>query len=256
MKLRDAFWLGSKLHYVRRCEHIKPHVKGEDYLLQNLRTIESALKEHGLNHQVKNEIAQWIEKLDKKYGEKKSIDDDDATALHADCTRWERLISRLLFARPVLELTRIGTLNQQALIETSEGNPSAFFDEKTWSALSKIEKSDLSDAAKCLLAGISTPAAMVALRGAEATVKKYYGFKVGKPARKKQWGPMVEELESRAKELKVKKTFLGYLDYVRDAKRNFAEHPNTIFEQREAELIFMQVLNLVHDTYLEMSRAY
>ena len=66
---------------------------------------------------------------------------------------------------------------------------------------------------------------------------------------------MVEELESRAKELKIRHTFLGYLDYIRDAKRNFAEHPNKIFDQREAELIFMQVLNLVQDTYTEILQA-
>ena len=252
MDLRDAFEMGHRLQYIRRSEWLEPNVKGEYLLLDNLKRFESLLKENDLNHDVQDDISKWIKKLDKNYEEEQEITKDDARRLSRKAREWQVLVSRLLGERRVLELIRIGALNQEALLALSKGEPSAFVDEETWNSLSDIEKSDFSDAAKCLLAGIPTPAVMVALRGAEATVKNYYKFKTGKSSKKKTWGPMVEELQSRAKELKIQGTFLGYLDYIRDAKRNFAEHPNKIFGQREAELIFMEVVNLVQDTYAEV----
>lgn len=255
MNLHDAFFVGIIIQYLKRTKVIKPTVKGENLLLESLRWLESSVKQNDLDHELQPEISSWVKTLEKKYGEDQKIKGDDAWKLARDADRWRDLLARLLLERRVLELTRTGALNQKALLDISIGEPSAFFDEETWNALSAIEKSDFSDAAKCLLASIPTPAAMVALRGAEATVKKYYEFKIGEPAKRKVWGRIVKELESRAEELNIRGTFLGYLDYIRDAKRNFAEHPNKIFGQREAELIFMQVLNLVQDTYEEILQS-
>ena len=252
MNLDDVYWIGEIIQYIKRIRMTKPTVKGENLLLEALRRLESYLKGNDLNHGLQFEVSQWAKKLDKNYKEDQKIADDDGMKLYRDASEWGAVINRLLIERRVLELIRTGALNQKALLDLSKGETNAFFDEKTWNALSDIEKSDFSDAAKCLLTGTPTPAVMVALRGAEATVKKYYEFKIGEPPKKKVWGKMVKELESRAMELKIQDTFLGYLDYIRDAKRNFAEHPNKIFGQREAELIFMEVLNLVQDTYAEI----
>ena len=255
MDLYDAFAIGIRLEYIVRSRSLRQTVKGEYLLLEALQKIETTLKENGMNHYLQNAISRWIKKLDKNYEEKQQITESDAIDLSQDARDWQLLIFRLMMERPVLELTRTGALNQKALLDASTGKPSAFFEEKTWNTLSDIEKSDFADAAKCLLTNTPTPAVMVALRGSEATIKKYYKFKTGKSAKKKTWGPIVDELESRAKELKIRKTFLGYIDYIRDAKRNFAEHPNKIFGQREAELIFMEVINLVQDTYTEILQA-
>lgn len=255
MDLNEAFNVGNLLQYIRRANLIKPNVKGDRLLLEALKWLESSVKQNDLDHDLQPQISGWVKKLEKKYGEDQKITDDDAIKLSRDASRWRDLLPRLLMERRVLELTRTGALNQKALLDISIGKPSAFFDERTWNALSDIEKSDFSDTARCLLSGIPTPAAMVALRGAEATVKKYYEFKIGEPAKKKVWGKIVKELESTAEKSGVRGTFLGYLDYIRDAKRNFTEHPNKIFSQKEAELIFMQVLNLVQDTYEEILQS-
>ena len=247
--------MGYGLQYIKRSLSIKPNVKGENFLLESFRRLESHLKECDLNHNLQAEISQWIEKLDKNYEENKKITNDDAETLFREAIKWAETISRLLQERRVLELTRTGALNQKALLDAAVGEPSAFFEEKTWNALSDIEKSDFSNAAKCLLASIPTPAVMVALRGAEATIKKYYEFKTSDSAKEKMWGSVIKELKRCATELNIEDTFIGYLDYIRDAKRNFAEHPNKIFDQREAELIFMEVVNLVQDTYAEILEA-
>jgi len=208
-----------------------------------------------LDPDFEGEISGWAKKLDENYDKDLRITDDEALKLFQDATKWEDLINRFLLERPVFELIRSGALNQKALLALSEGKPNAFIDDKTWNALSEIEKNDFSNSAKCLVVGIPTPAAMVVLRGAEATVKKYYEFKTGSSAEKKTWGSIVRELKSRAKELRIQETFLGYLDYIRDAKRNFAAHPNKVFGQRQAEFIFMEVINLVQDTYAEILEA-
>ena len=252
MDIDDIYWIGQIIQYVKRIRVTKPTVKGENHLLYILKRLESYLEKNELNHDLQLEVSQWVKKLDKNYKENQKLTDGDTMRLYRDAFEWGAVINRLLIERRVLELIRTGALNQKALLDLSKREPSAFFEEKTWNALSDIEKSDFSDGAKCLLTGTPTPAVMVALRGAEATVKKYYEFKIGAPPKKKVWGKMVRELESRADDLKIQDTFLGYLDYIREAKRNFAEHPNKIFCQREAELVFMEVLNLVQDTYAEI----
>ena len=186
MELLDAFSLGASIEYAKRSRWIKPYVKGEDYLLDDLKRLKSKLEKHDMNHRLISETSEWIKKLEKNYKEKQYVTETDAINLSLDASSWDDLAGRLLLERPVLELIKTGALNQKALLDTSKGEPSAFFEEKTWNGLSRIEKSDFSNAAKCLLAGIPTPAAMVALRGAEATVKKYHEFKIGKPSKRKR----------------------------------------------------------------------
>ena len=243
--------MGLVIQYIKRCPQLRQYVKGENFLIDNLGFLKSYIEKLDINGGISFEVSNWIKTLE-KYKEKVQIDSRDATLLNESAGNWLSMINRTLVERKVIELIKTGALNQKALLDTASGEPSAFFDEKIWNALSTIEKNDFSDAARCLLSAISTPAAMIALRGAEATVKKYCEFKTCNSAEKKMWKPIVDELKKRAVEFKIKDSFLGYLDYIRDAKRNFAAHPNKVFNQREAELIFMQVINLVQDTYEEI----
>ncbi len=250
--MNDVFWIGMDVQYVRLCNSVKPYVKGETWLLSTLERLKRRVEECRLNSEVQQEVAAWIKKLSKNYKDKEEIRPKDMEQLNKDGDRWRDLLQEELLERILFEFLPSGALNQTELQKTSEGEPSAFFEEKIWNALSQIEKSDFSNSATCLLCGLPTPAVMVALRGTEATVKKYYEHKTGDNAQEKMWGPMIEELKRRSEELKIRATFLGYLDYIRDAKRNFAEHPNKIYDQRDAELLFMETVNLVQDTYTEM----
>ncbi len=118
--------------------------------------------------------------------------------------------------------------------------------------MTDIEKNDLSDAAKCLLLGTATPSVMVALRGAEASIRNFYHNKTKMEPCEKTWRQLTQELKEKAKDLSIKDTFIGYLDYIGDAKRNFAQHPNKIYSLREAVMIFMQVASLIEDIYLQI----
>lgn len=252
MRMYEVFRLGMNVQYVRLCAIGKPYVKGEYWLLESLERLKGEVEECKLNSKVQQEVSAWIKKLSKDYKNKEEIRPKDREQLAKDGDRWRDLLHKELLERVLFEFLPSGALNQKELQKTSEGEPSVFFEEKIWNVLSQIEKSDFSNSAKCLLCGLPTPAVMVALRGTEATVKKYYEHKTGDNAQEKLWGPMIEELRKRSEELKIRATFLGYLDYIRDAKRNFAEHPNKIYDQRDAELLFMETVNLVQDTYAEM----
>lgn len=252
LRMYDIFWIGCNVQYARLCQRLNPPVRGENFLLDALEGMKRRLEEFEINSGMQGEVSEWIQKLRKSYGDKAKLRPMDASQLSEDADRWRDLLNRELIGRVIFEFLRSGALNQEALLATSEGKPSAFFEEVIWNALSDIEKNDFSNSAKCLLVGLPTPSVMVALRGAKATMKKYYEHKTGESAKEKVWGSIIRELKQRSEELKIRDTFLGYLDYIRDAKRNFAEHPNKIYDQREAEFIFMEAVNLVKDTYADM----
>lgn len=143
-------------------------------------------------------------------------------------------------------------LNPIELKKVAEQKPSEFITSEIWEKMSEIEKSDISDAAKCLLMGTATPSVMVALRGAEASLRTYYSRKTGINPSEKTWRQLTKELKEKAGNLGLKDAFIGYLDYIGDTKRNFAQHPNMIYSLREAVMIFMQVLTFVEDIYREI----
>lgn len=112
-----------------------------------------------------------------------------------------------------------------------------------------MAKSDFSDAAKCLLLGAATPASMITLRAAEDIVRRYYQYKTQQDFIGKAWGTITKELKTAPN---VNMDLLQYLDYIRITKRNFTQHPDKIYTQREAERIFMEILSAAHDIYSDM----
>ena len=128
---------------------------------------------------------------------------------------------------------------------------SAFFNNVIWTQLYEISKNDFSDAAKCLLLGAATPAAMITLRGAEEIVRQYYHYKTGKDYTEKPWGTITKELRGQKN---VNQDLLQYLDYIRKTKRNLTQHLEKIYTQREAERIFMEILSAAHDIHSDMQR--
>lgn len=162
--------------------------------------------------------------------------------------KWDNLVRRELLSRQCIEFQQ-GSLNQKALVLMATGKPNSIFNKSIWKELPEITRSDFSEAAKCLLVGASTPAAMVALRGIEAMVRKYYSVKTRTNAEKKNWAKIVEELKGLPD---ANQRLLGFIDYVRSEKRNVAQHPARIFSPEEAERIFMTIVTATHDIYGEI----
>jgi hypothetical protein len=247
----ELFELGIVSEFVRQSD-VGHEVKGKGWLIDMLHGFSNLLTVCDIEDESIFEGAQeWIRKLDRTYKRGQKIKKQDGKGLSEEADRWQDLIYKELCARPCIEFQK-GALNQKALVLTSEGKPSRVFDKKVWKDLPEIAKSDFSDAAKCLLVEASTPATMVALRGMEAVVREYYTLKTKKAPQKKNLGTIINELHKMAE---VNKKLLGYLDYIRSEKRNIAQHPDRIFTQREAERIFMEIVNATHDIYGEITRS-
>lgn len=255
MDLYDAFFLGGDIEYIKNVKDLEEEIVKVRKktkllsLLSILRRISRDLIEYDINDQMQEIVSDWITKFEREYKAGQKIKEADAEELSEDGDKLEGMISRELYNRPIVELTRKGALSQRALLATSDGLPSAIFNKKIWEKLSSIAKSDFSDAAKCLLVEASTPATMVALRGLEAVIRDYYSFKKGQECGKKALGVIIRELRSLPD---ANTKLLGYIDYLRSEKRNLAQHPDKTFTQREAERIFMEIINAVHDISLEM----
>lgn len=255
MDLYGAFFLGGDIEYIKNVQEIKPIVKERKEtkdvkLLNILRRIRITFIEDEINSELQNAIHRWIKKFETEYKAGEELKEADAKELSEEADRLEQMICRELIARPIVEFTRKGVFNQKVLLTTSRGLPSSIFDKKIWEELPSIAKSDFSDAAKCLLIEASTPAAMVALRGMEAVAREYYNFKKEQKCGKKALGVITGELRSLPN---ANMKLLNYIDYLRSEKRNLAQHPDKSFTQREAERIFMEIINVVHDIYLEIT---
>ena len=140
---------------------------------------------------------------------------------------WTSLIESHLRKRRILEPSKPGSLGQEQLYEVSKGNAAIFFGNMWW-RMSDIEKNDFMEAARCLLMQSWTAAAMIALRGLEGILRKYYEFKTEKEHGNRGMYALIEELQ---KTENIKHTLMGYLNYLRGI-RNTAEHPDRVFNQK------------------------
>ncbi len=253
MGLYEAYDLGACIESLKSAEYlstvVKTRKKTEDLsLLETFRQIDIILKVLGIEGNISDKTIYWVNKLESEYKSDQELRKKDSEELSKDVEALDDMSFRELIDRPVLELSHKGALNPKALLKTSRGEHSAIFDKKIWTRLPDIAKSDFSDCAKCLLTEAPTPASMVGLRGIEAIIKQYYEIKIGNP-KKMMLGQMIKELRDLPN---ANKKLLGYLDYLRSEKRNLAQHPNKLFTQKEAERIFMEIINAVHDIYCDI----
>ena len=147
----------------------------------------------------------------------------------------------------ILEPAKMGLLNQEQLYNASLLHSNEFFS-NTWLSMSEIERNDFSESARCLLAQSWTAAAMIALRGLESILRKYYTYKTNNEVKRRSMYTLIEELQDIAE---ISQTLLGYLNYLR-GMRNTAEHPDRTFSQIGAETVFTQVAGAVREIYEEM----
>jgi len=252
MDLQDIMFLGNFCEYLKLMKHFPQmvSVKGEGWLLDYFRNFHSILKKEKIAAHALDKISHWINKLDKEYPkEDMRLKKQDALDIRKAADKWRDIIEEDLRGIHVLRMDLQSGLNPEELRKLANKLPSELIMLETWKKLTDIEKNDFSDAAKCLLLGTATPSVMVALRGAEASIRNYYHSKTAMDPENRTWRQITAELKSKAGDLGIEENFIGYLDYFGDAKRNLAQHPNRIFSLREAVITFMQVVGLIEDIY-------
>ena len=237
MNLQQAYAIGVTLEYITRTPALKAYVKGDNYIIDNLKRILYYLKEFSLSPITQREIEGMIKKFEDAYEEEKPLTGEDAEMITEKVKLWEDRINNELAERITIEVFTDGTLNFKKLLLGGK----SFFPEDIWNTLSDISKSDLKDACNCLLTRSWTPAVMISLRASEDSIRKFYNFKTKNDPQKKGWKNILDEL---SKIQDINKPLLGYLDYIREI-RNTAEHPDEVFDQMEAERVFHQVVNMI-----------
>ena len=210
------------------------------------------LKLENIGENIIDDILKWIDIFNKNYDDEERIKNEDAKKLRESVNIWREEIRKELDTKPLYKIELKSGLDINEVSKLANNKPSEFIPEQIWKKLTEIEKSDYSDAAKCLILDTATPSVMVALRGAEASLGNYYRHKTQNDPGKKTWRTLTKELKENAEALGIQETFIGFLDYIGDAKRNFAQHPNKIYTLREAVVIFMQVIAMVEDIYTQM----
>ena len=246
-KLATVFSIGSRLQYLSRGPSFNADVKGESYLYDNLTKIKNDLEELKYEPYLK-QIEKMLDKMS-SYEEKTPLNKEDGNKLKRLMDEiYSSLISDLnniiLF-----EAIDICSLDKGNLVKLMNKQESAFFEKDVWKKLSKMALIDFSDSAKCLLVGASTPATMITLRATEEMVRKYYENKTGNTATGEFWGRITTDLKKISG---INSDLIDHLDYIRKARRNFAQHPGKVFGQREAERIFMEAISAVHEMCHDM----
>lgn len=212
----------------------------------DLTWVYTKLREIDVDMDILNEIDEFKRKMIQKYDE--TLDYNEREELKINLRIWSNSIEKHLKERRILEPSKTGMISHEKLYEVSIGYSSTFF-EDVWWKMSEIEKNDFKEAAKCLLTQSWTAAAMISLRGLEGILRKYYEFKTEKEHRNRGMYDLIEELQ---KIEGIKQTLMSYLNYLRGI-RNTAEHPDRVFNQIDAETVFIQVARAAQEIYQEMS---
>jgi len=240
LHLLNSFLASKRLHTIKLDDPRKE-------IIDDLNWIFYKLKEINVDKNIIDKINEYERKLRQKVDEK--LDYNEKEELKTHLRVWSNMIELLFEKRRILEPSELGTLNHDQLYEISQERSSSFFGYSIWNTLSDIEKNDFSEAARCLLMICWTAAAMISLRGLEGILRKYYEFRTEKEHKNRGMYILIEELQEIED---IKNTLMGYLNYLRGI-RNMAEHPDRVFDQAEAETVFIQVVGAVKDIYQEIS---
>jgi hypothetical protein len=78
MDLQQSYAIGATLEYITRTPSLKAYVKGDNYIIDNLRRILYYLKEFSLSPITQREIEGMIKKFEDAYEEEKPLTGEDA----------------------------------------------------------------------------------------------------------------------------------------------------------------------------------
>lgn len=215
-------------------------VKGSNFILSTLKDAHTIISPVASSNpslvSVAQEIVNSIAALDGKYGDRViyfgppfHLEKQDATGLAKDSERWL--------------VTILSAYSQSGTVSITEETVQRLMSDDFLDKLDSHTKEDLSDGVSCILHNLPTPAAMILLRAAENAVRKYSFKLTGKTVAKESWSEILNDLANSGR---VKKSILGYLQYLKE-KRNEAQHPDKRFNQDEAERVFNRVRDLIDE---------
>jgi hypothetical protein len=123
-----------------------------------------------------------------------------------------------------------GIYSTNDLIESAENT----FSEKVRAKLTSETRLDINEAGRCLAFDLPTAAAFHIWRVAERELRAYYQTWLGKPAGKKDWSKLLQELKDTPADPKVN----GVLDHLWSLHRNPTMHPEDSLNLDDAVGLF------------------
>ena len=251
--MTDIFAIGGIHSYLRVSCLQRTTVKSgeENFILSSLKRFKELLFKHKLLESKYGRIDFWIDKLT-AYPDGEEIKSNDAQFFYEEIISWSGILRVELSQLETINVHTSGSLNYKRLINGG----SEFFQKSIWEKLPKISKNDLDEATKCILCQIPTASSMISLRAIEDVLRGYYKHKTKKDPGRNGWKKNIDELLKKDSEGKliydVNISLMQHLDYIRENKRNVAEHPEKIFTQREAEGIFLLMVHTITEIHMDM----
>lgn len=219
-------------------------VRGSDGVIYSLELINRRLIDLDILPQIRNEVKEWINYLNKNYVDPIEppafISYNDVQNLADSIDKWISLIYTCLdndFYEPVILKTSY--IDKAKLIS----GLNSFLNDDIIKSISDNSKKDLEDAIKCIILLLPTPSVMSSFRASEDIIRQYYDKKIQKISGYKSWKEIIDELLASKD---IKEPLHGYLNYIRN-ERNSADHPGKVFAQQECEDAFMQVIRLIKE---------
>lgn len=171
------------------------------------------------------------------------LSEEDHLRMSRVLAKIEATVTQEVTNRDFAELTPVtGVLDYRKL-------PSELLDSLLASAgLSgpNLVRRDLEEAVNCLRFGAPTASVMVGLRAVEGFLREFYNVLTGEKTRR-GWADLLKEIRQvLADKGLTNAPVMGYLDYIRDV-RNTADHPDTTFNQIEAEQALIQATNAIRE---------
>lgn len=218
---------------------------GDRTILGDLRYLERLLGECRLAPFEQERIRGLIDDFEKKYysSSTSTLRTDDHSRLLRVLEKIEAVVSQEVTNRDFSELRPTsGILDyQKPPTQVLDG----LLGDVTYS-IPPIVKQDLEEAIKCLRFGAPTSSVMVGLRAVEGWLRELYLNLTGKSTRK-GWYELLKEIQILLNQKGVTtEPVAGFLNYIRDV-RNTADHPDKVFNQVEAEQVFVAATTAIRE---------
>ncbi len=238
--MHNLSYIYEKSRVVGFDEKNSVEVKGPKFILDTIETwqqfIELLSQKYDEFKEVNESMKYWIEYLQKNYSDpaEKSnlpvkLTFTDAQSLTEISGKWIATIIES-YQKPVTAIIDQDVLNK-------------IIPDNLINKLDNIGKEDLEEGLYVLQHGFSTSSSMILLRAAENLIQKFYKSVIGNDPVKLTWGEMLQDLEKSGK---VKKSLLGYLNYLNE-KRIDTAHPYRRYSQEESERILLHLKSLLEE---------
>jgi len=229
----DYIWLGALLRFLQDVQPGAP-IKGEQYVLSNLKTLHEALERAGLPVSMR---AAATARVDRIIEEMEAIEDDDATLTVEQRTKLNAAMGQMWSIVDAEASGVYAFIVSDKRLDTTKllDAPEQLFAPGVFADLTDHAQEDFRRAARCIAFEQPTAAAFHLMRATEAELRELYRTWVKRERLKEpwMWAAMINHLRKRRAGPPT--VLLDHLDRIRINFRNPTQHPDAVYDIHEAQ---------------------